>query len=210
MYEYTNKTSGRCEKTRGFTLVELMVAMSVFIVAMTISVGIFIQGLRSQRQLVSAMAVSSEMSLVLEGMMRQLRTGYEFVGDLDSSQGTRADGAFEAFDSIAFEGVRGSVVYTFDSETITQSTNGAPAVTLTGTGVKVRSLSFILPVRGPGDFCDPWRVTIAMEIGVAGSSRVSNIQTTVSSRVLPADLDSDKDGDDENDYKECVKVFSGV
>jgi len=62
----------------GFTLVELIVAMSIFLIAIVIIVGAFIRSLRTQRIVNHLMAVNSNTSLVIEQMAREIRTGYEF------------------------------------------------------------------------------------------------------------------------------------
>ncbi|MDO8469727.1 MAG: type II secretion system protein [bacterium] len=43
---------------RGFTLVETLVAASIFIMLTTIAVGVFVQALKSQRYLTALMAVN--------------------------------------------------------------------------------------------------------------------------------------------------------
>jgi len=52
-------------KKSGFTIVELLVAMSIFVILITIAVGAFIQALRSERRLTSLMTVSNNASSVL-------------------------------------------------------------------------------------------------------------------------------------------------
>ncbi|MEK7479026.1 MAG: type II secretion system protein, partial [Patescibacteria group bacterium] len=74
MYEYTN-----IKKEKGFTLVELLVAMSVFTALLAFAVGVFVQGMRSERQVTEEIAVNYEMSLVLEQLVREIRTGSFFA-----------------------------------------------------------------------------------------------------------------------------------
>jgi len=62
----------------GFTLVELVVAIGIFIILMSIAAGGFIQMLRNQRIVASLMAANDNMSLILEIIGREIRTGYNF------------------------------------------------------------------------------------------------------------------------------------
>lgn len=70
-----SKQQGR----RGFTVVELLVGMTVFVVVLSIAVGTFVRGLRLQRDTVSLITVNDSMSLVLEQMAREIRTASNFT-----------------------------------------------------------------------------------------------------------------------------------
>jgi prepilin-type N-terminal cleavage/methylation domain-containing protein len=180
-------------KERGFTLVELIVAMGVFVTVITVSVGIFTQGLKAQNALVQDMALNSEIGIVLERMMREIRTGYEFSGDGDGSP----VGTFIKYPALNYYDFSDSqVVYSLSSGAIER--NGAP---LTGRGVDIEDVWFALsPAR---QLCDPWRITIGIRARTNTTTRVANIQTSVSSRTLPMDLDIDRNGDNVNDYISC-------
>ena len=170
-------------RSTGFTLVELIVAMSVFIVATTFASGVFIQGLRSQRLLTQAIAVNNEMGVVLEQMAREIRVGHQFSG---------VGGVGE---TLSFQTDEGGVVYTLLDGVITR--NGAK---LTSRDVEVTALRFLTEQSG----CEPWRVVMSLDVRAAGSDGESlPIQTTVSSRVLPVDLEVDGNGDGINDFAEC-------
>src|SRR3989338_8294083 len=70
-YQYTN-TRG------GFTVVELIVAMSLFIIVVSIATGIFIRALRTQRAIVDLLVVNDNATLVLEQITREVRLGTSF------------------------------------------------------------------------------------------------------------------------------------
>ena len=62
----------------GFTLVELLVTIALFSIIVSIAAGGFVRALRSERE-VSAMILSeSNVSIALEEMTREMRTGYLF------------------------------------------------------------------------------------------------------------------------------------
>lgn len=154
---------------RGFTVVELIVAMSVFAILVTMAVGVFIQGLRSQRLLTYLMAINNNAGLVLEQMAREIRTGYKF----GSGGGSLGFTNFE----------RESVTYSSAAGRLTK--NGTP---LTAPDVNVKYLSFIVDQQG--DICNPWRITILMEVASRKIDVVQTapLQTTISSRVLPVEV----------------------
>jgi prepilin-type N-terminal cleavage/methylation domain-containing protein len=65
--------------SEGFTLVELIMAMSIFVVLISIAAGGFINILRNQRLAIALMSVNDNMSLSIEQMAREIRTGYNFI-----------------------------------------------------------------------------------------------------------------------------------
>jgi len=68
-------------KKRGFTLVEILVAISIFSIVVAIATGGFISSLRTERQVSSLLSSQSNASLVLEQMAREIRTGSLFCHD---------------------------------------------------------------------------------------------------------------------------------
>jgi prepilin-type N-terminal cleavage/methylation domain-containing protein len=67
----------------GFTLVELMITIALFTIIVSIAVGGFTNALRTQRQVSSLIATQSNVSLALEQITREMRTGYLFCHDQD-------------------------------------------------------------------------------------------------------------------------------
>jgi prepilin-type N-terminal cleavage/methylation domain-containing protein len=66
---------------KGFTLVEMLVAMGIFTIVVAIAIGGFINSLRTQRQVASLISAQSNASLVIEQMAREMRTGFLFCHD---------------------------------------------------------------------------------------------------------------------------------
>ncbi len=157
----------------GFTLVELLVAMAVFAVVISIATGAFIRALRTQRQLVSFAAANSNISLVLEQIAREMRVGSEFRQD--------------ARTNLSFTNGKGEVVtYSYDetNETIFRTIGTGTPQQLTSDNVAIKQLEFLLQSAAPDDGY-PARVTITVgvspkEVGV--NSSIVRIQTTVSAR----------------------------
>ena len=158
----------------GFTLVELLVAIALFSIAVSIAVGGFVRALRTQRQLVALIAANSNASLAIEQMARELRTSRDFSC---VPQGSRI------CEEIAFTAASGEeVAYRKNGATLERRA-GAQTEQLTALNVDVRSLSFVL--FGNEEF--PPRITITMGVGSSApglEGSVTNLQTTISSREL--------------------------
>ncbi len=70
----------------GFTVVELLVSMAIFVILVGIVSGIFVNSLRVQKAVISLMATNDNSSLVLESISRDIRTGSSFcVADFSGS-----------------------------------------------------------------------------------------------------------------------------
>ena len=167
--------------------------MSVFIIAITIAVGAFVQALRTQRIVNHMLSVNSNASLAIEQVAREVRTGYNF--DLNNvPQGNCIGGQEE---ELEFTNSRAnSVFYREESDAITRmecvgsDCSGKTFQPLTASNIKVDRLCFTNTgslVNGK----DPWRITFFMTLGSSDpklSGEVLNFQTTVAARILPQEL----------------------
>jgi len=161
----------------GFTIIELLVAMTLFLVLMGIAVGSFVKTMRTQRAIVALMAVNDNASLTLEQIAREMRTGYHF-SKISATE-------------IQFVNAYNVVVsYRLNNGAIERGTTNPFLLTtyqkITADNVKVTNLDFELSGEVSGDKLQP-RITIAMSVTspndfLGGIS--TNIQTTVSSRIL--------------------------
>jgi len=171
----------------GFTVVELLVAMSIFAIFLGIAFGVFVQAVKGQRELTRFMAVQNNAGLVLEQMMREMRTGYWFCEEARPDPNDPGKLIFPCesdADSITFVNHEGrDVSYTLNAGAVKSS-----GVSLTSGEVRVDRLRFI--VTQQGDPCVPPRITILMRVGLVGAGDVApvNLETTVSSRVFPVDV----------------------
>lgn len=151
---------------QGFTIIELMVAMSLFVIVVGISSGVFVRSLRTQRQLVALMAANDNASQTLEQMTREIRTGTAFT----------ASGGRLSFTNATDE----RVVYDFLGSRIER--NGKA---LTASNVFVKYLRFSVRGAEVGDGIST-RITVFLGVSAKGKmeSFVTRLQTTVASRVL--------------------------
>lgn len=193
---------------KGFTLIEMLVTVTLFAIIITIAVGSFTNAERTERQVSSLISAQSNVSLALEQMSREIRTGYLFCHDPGSATySSRCDDAANATlptcvvenpasstpvwecPSLDFYDAGGNEVnYSWDGSALTESINGGAPQAVTGNTVSVRSLQFILSGQTEGDH---WPPRITVSLGIAASSTdpavmndVFNLETTVSARTI--------------------------
>lgn len=206
-------TNARAKK--GFTLIEMLVTVSLFLIIITIAVGGFTNAIRTQRQVSSIISAESNVSITLEEMAREIRTGYLFcnaVGNTSAGVGVAGSPAAAAdadcgctYSSAPapagswtctgldfYDAESEHVVYARTANgSLTETVNSSTAQSLTGDTVNVKYLEFELYGQVEGDHWPP-RITIA--IGIAPSSTdpavqgdVVNLETTVSARSIDCD-----------------------
>lgn len=197
------RTREQKNRRGGFTLAELLVAVSIFIILVTIAVGVFIQSLKAQRVLARTMAIHNNAGTALEQMAREIRTGYRFCAA--SSDPTTLAPCNEETDLLTFTNYEGKeVTYalnvdasgasplgTIERTVVTPS--GPVSAPVTAPDVDISYLRFFV-TQGDGTtaqaMCAPWRILIFMGVrssDISVTQRETVLQTTLSSRVLPGD-----------------------
>lgn len=175
----------------GFTIIELLVAIAIFSVVVSVAVGGFVRALRTQRQVVALMAANSNVSLAIEQMAREIRTGRNFTvnnpflfTDCGSDPSRGSELTFT-------NGLLDQITYRFFSMAeegfIDREVNGA-SDHITGKNVRIRYVCFGLlgDQPYPGDEYPP-RVTVSIGISPVAqgvSDNITNIQTTISARQI--------------------------
>ena len=155
------------QSKRGFTMIELLVAISLFVVVVSVASGVFIKSLRTQRQIVSLMAANDNASLALEQMIREIRTGRSF-----STNGSQLSFTNYLEEPVTYELDLGSI-----------KKNGK---SITASNVNVSYFNISLLGEGLNDGRST-RATIGLGVSAKGSSLesfVTNLQTTVSVRTI--------------------------
>lgn len=163
-------------RERGFTLIEIMVSVSIFVVVMTVAMGAVLGSVNANRKAQSLGTITNNLNIAFESMIRDLRTGQDYSV---SSSNRRVD--FTDKDG-------NSVTYTFNSSgkyisKTTSDTNGASG-RINGNDVVVNSMTFTLKGEGSSDGQPILLLNIQ---GTAGDGRTAsdfNVQTLVTSRVL--------------------------
>jgi prepilin-type N-terminal cleavage/methylation domain-containing protein len=194
---------------KGFTLIEMLVTVSLFAIIITIAVGGFTNAERTQRQVSALISAQSNVSLALEQMSRDIRTGYLFCHDpgvstyssrCDDEDNTSMptctvasssdpDSPVWTCPSLDFYNAESDEVnYSWAAGSLTESVNSSTPQSITGNAVYVKYLQFQLFGQTEGDHWPP-RITISL--GIAASSTdtavendVFNLETTVSARTI--------------------------
>ena len=121
----------RCN--RGYTLVELMVAVGLFAIVMMLSSGAYLMMIGVNRQAQGMATGINDLSFALETMTRTIRTGGEYCG-------SSVPPCFN--NSFSFKDIHGSVVtYSLVGTSIKQTVAGVQSA-LTDPSVTITSLQF--------------------------------------------------------------------
>jgi prepilin-type N-terminal cleavage/methylation domain-containing protein len=197
---------------KGFTLIEMLVTVGLFAIIITIAVGGFVNAIRTQQQVSSLISAQSNVSLALEQMTREVRTGYLFChlpgvnGPKNGTAGTIPSAAlsdcgctFSAAPAPTgswtcsaldfYDDASDHIDYFLQNGSLMESSTllNTPQ-SITGNTVSVKYLQFQLFGQTEGDQWPP-RVTISIGISPSSTdpavmSDVFNLETTVSARTI--------------------------
>jgi len=172
---------------KGFTLIELMTAISVFAVIMTISMGSILGIFDANRKSEALKTVMDNLNFTIETMSREMRFGKNYhctsSTPLSNPMGcTSGEDNFVSF--LSSDGKQ--TVYRLNSTTIQKSTDGGSTyVNVTAPEVTITKLRYVVMGQDVGDNMQP-RIFIQIQ-GFAGSkpSAKSNfiLQTLVTQRL---------------------------
>lgn len=175
--------------TRGFTILELVVAIGLFSIILTIAVGGFVRVLRTQREAAALLGANSAASLALEQIAREVRTGHFFCNGEETPGCDCVDsGSCVLSRDIWFVNAEGRlVIYRLLDGVIERSIDGnVNFEPITPSNVFVDHLFFAFFGNRRSDGFPP-RITISLGAGIhaAGTGRgIINLQTTVSARLI--------------------------
>lgn len=193
---------------KGFTLVELLVAIAVFSILISIGVGGFVHALRTQREVAALISAQSNASAALEQITREVRTGYLFCTAPGSSPGSPAipnsicqpqgqnsgcylsGSVWTCRNIIDFFNADGQDVdYAMQNSALVRTVSGPNGyIPITGSDVILKYLTFTIAGNTEGDHWPP-RITISLGISPysndpALANDIINLQTTVSAREM--------------------------
>lgn len=174
---------------KGFTLIELMIAFSIFVILIAVVTGIFIRSIRTQRHIIQFSEAIDNATQVLEQMTREMRTGKNFKisDDKKAIFFTNANGADVGYRLVSEQIGKCSPENKGCADGNGFDENFSP---LTGEGVRVARLQFF------GADSIPPIITIAVGVQSAfckgddieiNSCEMVNMQTSVSTRALSAE-----------------------
>jgi len=138
----------------GYTLIELIIAVGLFSLVMTLASGAYLVMISLNRQVQGIATGINDLSFALETMTRDIRTGSTYncggLGDCPSGAS-----------SFSFKNKNGDQVSYSVSSSVLQKTVGTTQSAVTGPSVTISSLTFYVfgSHRVPSDYEQP-RVTI--------------------------------------------------
>lgn len=199
-YQYSDMRKKLQQRERGFTIVEMIVAVGLFAVVMMVSIGALLSLVEANRRAQALQSVMNNLNVAVDGMVRSVREGSGYYCGGIPTGGATAD-CTEGDDVLAFVPFHASGanpspwLYWFDEDEngigrLYKSEDGtfAGGLPITSPEVTIDSVQFYVigSTRGGGDLIQP-KVTVVIK-GVAGkkvSSRTSfHVQATAVQRVL--------------------------
>ncbi len=169
------------ERTRGFTLIEMMVSVALFAVVMTVCIDVLLSLVNANRKAQALQSVMNNLNIALDGMVRAVREGSVYHcgpgggQNMSTQDCSSAPSTIFAFEPHGQDATGNPWVYSLQNGQIYRSENGQIAIPITAPEVSISSLSFYVVGSTPGDSLQP-EVLIVVE-GAAGAPGTS-AQTT--------------------------------
>lgn len=151
---------------KGFTIIEMLIAVTVFVVVITVSLASFLNITDVQRKAEAFRSINDNLNFSLETMAREIRTSTNY------NVGT--DGTSITVNNVSNE----NVTYRLNNNRVERSTNGVNFLAMTAPEIIVTKLLFMK------SGLRQQRVTIIIN-GSSGTTKTKsylNLQTTVSQR----------------------------
>ena len=200
-------SKGKSKSGAGFTLIEILVAITVFSIIIGSISGIFVFSIREQRKILTYQTILDQTSYALEYMSRALRMARKQLPPNEECSATCLSQIglnYELFDEnqeLRFQNYEcicqrffiqnGQLMeqrsWQFQNEDIVDPTGDNPPVPLTSTDIQINYLKFDLSGQNQIDNLQP-RTTFYLEIegkaGLLGNLSKIKIQSTISQRML--------------------------
>ncbi len=170
-------------KKNGFTIIELMVAVTIFSVIMTISIGSILGVFDSNRKSRSLKAVMTNLNLAVESMSREMRFGKNYhcgAGVLTVPQNCASGGTLVSF--LSTEGVQ--TTYRFSGTALEKDVAGGGYIPVTAPEVLIDDLTFYTIGAGADGFQPKVIIKIKSHAGAGNSRSDFIIETLVSQRPI--------------------------
>lgn len=174
-------------KNRGFTIIEMLVAMAVFSLVIGTTIGIFVWAVKAQRRALAHQQLLDSTSYIMEYMSRAIRMARKDDLDGDCLIGTKVNYEithggqglkFKNYDNECQE------FYLLDGR-LRENIDGIDDLPLTASNFTVNSFKIDPSDSWDQDDTDQPRVTIYLEIQPKGTDEPKiKLQTTISQRNL--------------------------
>lgn len=180
-------------KQSGYSIIELMVAIAVFLVVSSVTVGSFVKMVDANYRVQSLRSTLDNLSIVIEDMSRSIREGVKYHCDYTNTTPllTEARDCAAGETSFAYEAIDGDtyiykLVSVAGNGAIQRSLDGGASwATTTSPHVNITNFTFFVEAEPAFPFDDQPRVVIVIsgESGKQIKRRSSfSIQTTVTQR----------------------------
>ena len=179
----------------GYTIIETMIAISLFLVVIMIGMGALLNANLVHRKSQDMRSIMDNLSFIMEDMSKNLRTGYNYhcsdnLSDFGTPLSCTSGGTVIAFEPTDDNPANDIWIYYFGGNgKIYKSTNGLTGspTQLTPDEVVIDSVSsfFVIGAESPPDTQQPF-VTIRLigEITYKGIKTPFSLQTSVSQRLI--------------------------
>ena len=172
-------TGIKISKNQGFTLVETMVALFLFIILITITGNVFLTGLNNQRRAFAIQSMLENVNLITESLTKEIR-----VADIIHTPDTICPAGSST--QLAFHHPQnGEISYVLQNGDLIKTVEGASDRLNSGT-VRFSGLGFCIVGTAYGDGLQP-RVTIFGTVTSTQSNQEAlqiPFQTTISPRLI--------------------------
>ena len=176
----------KIQKNKGFTLIELMVAMGLFAFTAVAAITAMLSMLGANQKIISSVQSMDGLSFALESMTRELRVGrsYDCAGAITKGDtGDCNSGIHMGF--VTSEG--DFMEYRFNSGAIERRVEGGSWIPMTGDDLTIDDLDFRVlgsPPASTGDTEQP-KVVLTIRgtaLNTRGNDTTFSIQTTITQR----------------------------
>ncbi len=175
--------------SRGFTLIELMTAVSIFTIVVTISMGSLVSIFDANRKSRSLKTAINNLNLVVESMSREMRFGRNYhcgnSGGFTNPQNCPSGDTLLSF--LASGGSQ--ITYRLNGSAIEKQVDSGQNVAVTAPEIIVDSMTFYVLGADAADTLQPKVIMKIKSHAGSGKSRTDfTLQTMVSQRVLDRTL----------------------
>ena len=180
--------SKKLNVSRGFTLVEIIVAVGIFVTVVTISLGAIVSLYNANNKSQSLASVINNLNYSVESMIRDVRFATTYhcgTGTWTEPQNCTIESGGGTY--LALNTASSLIIYKYEAGKISKSTDGGVTYTdVTSSEVTIDYAKFYVYYATPGDEFQP-QVQLIVR-GYAGDRPVDesrfDIQTTISQRAL--------------------------
>ena len=175
---------------KGFTLIEMMVAISLFTIVMTVALGSLLTLIDSNKKAQAIQTLMTNLNHVVDDISRSARTGtaYHCAPASNLSNLSNPSDCPSGQGLFAFQSSEGDqIVFRLRDSRVEKSTNGGSTfIPVTAEEIEIENLSFYVSGAPGGDSEQP-RAVIVMSGRISPDTKTETdftIQTTVTQRLL--------------------------